>query len=423
MRRFSWSFTAVSLSSAFVAAGCLSPPTVIMDAGTDAPVSARTDASVADAATCNPDASLPVVTIAANAMDEDSTDTTTIVYRDDLSSHPGCTTAGLTTRTWLDGTPASYMPAVINCGKFKCAAKEYPVPANEDVTKPIIVLVHGNSSTPNDWEAYANDPTHAPMISETLLADGYHVYASDVRFDMVPVDMTNNPAQNYDHGWAVPIVQSLLTNLFEQYPPPRMFNIAGFSVGPTVIRDSLRRMLRAGLNPFARIHALHFASGGNHGVGTFTALCGSETSPMNTTMAGLAACQLGNRTGYTVTPFELPLNGSSSPEQQSFDTPCSDGNTAYGQTGVCGGNKVVYSTAVFKDNADGTTLDEIVDQASAALVGANNMTVTQPEPGTCPAGSTTNCVGYFSYPELEYHFASIRSAQGIAIAKAALETP
>jgi hypothetical protein len=401
-------------------AGCLSPPTVIVDGGVDA-VTTTPDTGPSMVA-CDPDAGLSAAALAANTNDEDSTDTTNIVYMDDLATHPGCTTVGITTRTWFDGTAASYTAAVINGGKFACCAKEYPVPANEDVTKPIIVLVHGNSSTPNDWETYVHDPTNAPMLSEILLADGYHVYASDVRFDKVPVDMTNNPAQNYDHGWAVPIVQSLLTNLFEQYPPPRMFNIAGFSIGPTVIRDALRRMQRAGLSPFARIHALHFASAGNHGVGTWSALCGSQASPVNTTMAGLAACQLGNRTGYTVTPFEQPLNGGNPPDVQSFDTPCSDGTTAFGQTGACGCNKVVYTTAVFKDNADGTTLDEIVDQASTALVGANNMTVTEPEPGTCPAGSTTNCVGYFDYPELEYHFASIRSAQGIAIAKAALET-
>jgi len=414
---------AVSVAAiAFLAGGCLSPPTVLgADAGLDAGThAASADAGFADA--CTPGSAVTPTPPPPNTMNADSTDTTTIAYMDDLSTHPGCTTEGITTRTWLDGTPASYTPAVINCGKFTCSAKEYPVPAHEDVTKPIIVLVHGNSSTPNDWETYVNDPAKTPMISETLLAAGYHVYASDVRFDKVPVDMTNNPAQNYDHGWAVPIVQSLLTNLFEQYPPPRMFNLAGFSIGPTILRDALRRMHRAGLHPFSRIHALHFASAGNHGVSTFSALCGSETSPSNTTMAGLAACQLGNRTGYTVTPFEQPLNGGNPPDVQSFDTPCSDGNTAYGQTGVCDGNTVVYTTVVFKDNSDGTTLDEIVDQASTALVGANNMTVSEPEPGTCPAGSTTNCVGYWLYPELEYHFASIRSAQGVAIAVAALET-
>jgi pimeloyl-ACP methyl ester carboxylesterase len=320
--------------------------------------------------------------------------------------HPGCTTAGLASRAAADGTPASYTPAVINCGAYTCAAKEY---GTDDGTKPIIVLVHGNSSTPGDWETFAGDATSGPMISETLVRDGYHVYASDVRYDMVPSDTMNNPSKNYDHGWAVPIVQSLLTNLFAQYPAPRMFNIAGFSIGPTVIRDALRRMHRAGLSPFARIHALHFASGGNHGVSSYTALCGSETAPINSTMAGLAACQLGNRAGYSLTPFEAPLNGQT--DETSFDTPCSDGNTAYGQTGVCGGNTVVYTTVVFEDPEAGALLDEFVSQTSAHLTGANNQTVNQTEPDQ-----------FFFKQLFPHHYGAIRSPQGIAIAKAALES-
>jgi pimeloyl-ACP methyl ester carboxylesterase len=341
---------------------------------------------------------------------------------DDLATHPGCTTTGIGTRLAIDGTPASYTPAVINGGAFKCSAKDYGTPSPDDPTKPIIVLVHGNSSTPNDWEAYSGDPAKTPMIAETLVGDGYHVYASDVRFDQVPVDKTNNPAQNYDHGWAVPIVQSLLENLFEQYPPPRMFNIAAFSIGPTVVRDALRRMFKKCLNPFSRIHALHYASGGHHGVSTYTMDCVSETNPANSTMAGLAACQLGDRAEYTLTPFEAPLNGAQM-DIASYDTPCSDGNTAYGLTGVCGGNTVVYTTVVFADQPNGTLLDEFVSQKSAALVGANNMTVTQPEPGSCTgSGMSMMCTGYFLYPDFEYHYGAIRSAQGIMIAKTALET-
>jgi pimeloyl-ACP methyl ester carboxylesterase len=374
-----------------------------------------------EAATCTPGTPITPVTIAANTNDEDSAPPY-ITYMDDLATHPGCTTAGLEGRLAIDGTAAGYTAAVINCGTFKCAAKDYGAPAVDDPTKPIIVLVHGNSSTPSDWERFVGDTTKAPMISETLVADGYHVYASDVRYDMVPTDMTNNPAKNYDHGWAEPIVESLLTNLFEQYPAPRMFNIAAFSIGPTVVRDALRRMTRKGLNPFARIHALHYASGGNHGVSSYETDCGSEMSPLNTTMAGLASCQLGNRSGYVVTPFEHPLNGGQT-DIQSFDTPCSDGNTAFGQTGVCGNNKVVYTTVVFADQPNGTQLDEFVSQASSTLLGANNMTVTQPEPGTCTgSGSSMMCSGYFLYPNFEYHYGAIRSAQGIAIAKAALET-
>jgi hypothetical protein len=126
-------------------------------------------------------------------------------------------------------------------------------------------------------------------------------------------------------------------------------------------------------------------------------------------MAGLAACQLGNRAGYVLTPFESPLNGPA--DAISYDTPCSDGTTAYGQTGVCGGNTVVYTTVVFQDPEAGALLDEFVSQASAHLAGANNMTVTELEPDK-----------FFFMGLFPHHYGAIRSAQGIAIAKAALET-
>jgi len=427
MRHSFFAVLALAVSAPFEGA-CLSQPTAeAVDAGTDArSVATGNEGGQGETGSstgaCVPTAPTSAACLSAATNDEDAVPPY-ITYMDNLATHPGCTTAGITTRLAIDATPAGYTAAVINGGKFTCSAKEYPLKGTDDPSKPIIVLVHGNSSTPNDWETYVNDPAKTPMISETLVADGYHVYASDVRFDLVPTDKTNNPAKNYDHGWAVPIVESLLTNLFEQYPAPRMFNIAAFSIGPTVVRDSLRRMFRKGLNPFARIHALHYASGGNHGVSSYTTECVSETSPANTTMAGLAACQLGNRTNYVLSPFEAPLNGASTPDIQSFDTPCSDGNTAYGVTGACGGNKVVYTTVVYADEPNGTLLDEFVSQTSSALVGANNMTVTDPEPGVCTGtGTTMMCTGFFFYPNYEYHYGAIRSPHGIAIAKAALET-
>ncbi len=389
------------------ASGCLSPaPADTADAG---PVTTPTT----EAGACSTAATFTPVP-----------DATGITYMDDLTTHPGCSTAGLSTRTELDGTAASYTPAVIP--GFTCAAKDYGAPANEDTTKPIIILVHGNSSTPNNWETYAKDPAQTPMIAETLVADGYHVYASDARYDLVPTDTTNNPSKNYDHAWAVPIVQSLFESLFAMYPK-RQFNIAAFSLGPTIVRDALRRMLNKGENPYARIHAIHFASGGHHGVSTYASECASETNPKVPGMAGAAACQLGDRTNYVLTPFEAPLNGPGGidgiQDEVSWDTPCSDGNTAYGQTGVCGCNTVVYTTVVFADPANGPLLDEFVSETASRLHGANNMTVTQVQDGVCtnPSDQST-CTGYFFFPNFEHHFGSIRSAQGIAIAKAALET-
>ena len=368
--------------------------------------------------TTNP--SCPTATaasLASNPHDDDAIPPF-VTYMDNLATHPGCSTAGLSTRRAVDGSDAGYTAAVINGGAYTCAAKEY---GTDDGKKPIVVLVHGNSSTPLDWEAYAGDTAHTPMIAETLVADGYHLYAADVRYDLVPTDTQNNPAKNFDHDWAVPIVESLLTNLFAQYPAPRMFNLAGFSTGSTVLRDALRRMLRNGENPFARVHSVLYASGANHGSSSYATECVNENAPMNTTMAGLVACQVGNRTNYTVTPFELPLNGGAT-DLASFETPCADGNTAYGQTGACGCNAVQYTTSVYADGPGGTLLDEFVSEASAMLDGATNMTVTQPEPGMCTGtGASAVCTGYFFYPNYEYHYGSIRSAQGIALAKSSLE--
>jgi pimeloyl-ACP methyl ester carboxylesterase len=407
MRSAQCCFLGVSLLVPSFASGCLSPaPAETFDAGP-----AKT--STSEGGACSAATAFKAVP-----------DSPSITYMDDLANHPGCSTAGLATRTELDGTLASYTPAVIP--GFACAAKDYGTPENEDTSKPIVILVHGNSSTPNNWETYAKDPMKTPMIAETLVADGYHVYASDARYDLVPADTTNNPSKNYDHGWAVPIVQSLFENLFAMYPN-RTFNIAGFSLGPTIVRDALRRMLNKGENPFARIRAIHLASGAHHGVSTYSTLCESETSPKVPGMAGSAACQLGDRTNYVLTPFETPLNGPNGvdgiQDEQSWDTPCSDGNTAYGQTGVCGCNTVVYTTVVFADPTNGPLLDEFVSETASRLKGANNMTVTQVQDGVCtnPSDMST-CTGYFFFPNFEHHFGSIRSQQGIAIAKAALET-
>jgi pimeloyl-ACP methyl ester carboxylesterase len=328
-----------------------------------------------------------------------------ITYRDDLSQHPGCTTAGLGSRVAIDGTPASYTPASLP--GFNCAAKEYTPPANEDTSKAIVLLVHGNSSTPLDWETFSGDPNKTPMISETLLADGYHVYAADFRYDMVgdPSDMnTGNPAKNFDHGWATPILEGTLAALFQKYPN-RKINVAGFSLGTTIIRDALRRLLRNGANPFAHVHSILLASGANHGVSTW-AYCNDENNPANKTMRGMVVCQLGNRDNFMATPFLEPLNGDGG----SFETPCADGNTAYGQSGVCGGNHILYTTVVFQDPQNGPLQDEFVSQTSSALSGATNKTVSDVD-------STT----YFLNGALKHHYGAIRSTQGVQIAQQALE--
>jgi hypothetical protein len=395
MRRFAQISLLLPLV-AFSATGCLSDDddAASADGGTT-PVTTMTGG---DATTTTGDGAAPTGPDPSTAANGDAL-AKYVPYRD-LATHPGCSTKGL-----------SYTPAVIS--GYNCAAKEY---GKDDGSKPIVLLVHGNSSTPADYEickVTAVSPkcvdTTTPMISETLVADGFHVYASDVRYDLVD-DNTGmkNPALNYDHGWAVPIVQSLIEALINKYPT-RKINIMGFSLGPTIIRDSLRRLHRAGKHPFAHVGQLYFASGGHHGVKSYgppANYCVNIDSPMNTTMAGLAACQLGNLANYVLTPFETPLNGPS----DAWDTPCSDGINAYGQANECDGNTVTYTTVVFKDQADGSTLDEFVDEASAHLNGATNTTVT-----------TVDSTGYFFAPLFIHHYGAIRSAEGVAKAVAVLE--
>jgi len=364
-----------------------------------------------------------------------------ITYMDDLATHPGCSTygqlldsTGLTVLGHTDAGPGiGYTNATIT--GYPCAAKEY-LPAAEDTTKPIVILIHGNADDPTVWETCnLNDMTDgrqniyeessittadctssALMLSETLNAAGYHAFAVDLRYDLVPVnralpatDPKYDPAQQFDHSWAVPIAQAMVTSLYAQYPT-RKFAIVAHSLGVTIGRDLLRRMDRAGLNPYARLTAFVGASGGNHGIipAEYDALCGTEANPINTSLSGASACQLGSYKGWTPAIFEMPISGVG----EAWETPCVDGSTAFGQTGVCGGNTIKWTTVVDADNAaDGSTEDEIVDESAAALMGANNLTI--------PYGSVDS-TGYFYGMLLEHHFSSVRSAAGIAAIMGAL---
>lgn len=374
-------------------------------------------------------------------------ESTTIDFTD-LTKHPGCSTYGRnytvsgTTPTDITGPTATasagigYTNATIT--GYPCAAKEYRPTGTEDTSKPIVILVHGNADDPTVWEncdatdttdgqpniyetKYSNcqnTPTDGAvavdMISVQLTAAGYHAYAVDLRYDLVPTDLTNstatspyyNAAQQFNHAWSVPIAQKMVESLYTMYPN-RKFVIIGHSLGVTIARDLLRRMHRAGEKPFDRLQAFIGASGGNHGIkpgngtpgsGAYADLCGSDPShPINKTIRGASACELGNYDGWVVSTFERPISGPS----ENWETPCADGDTAFDQSGVCGSNKVAYTTLVDAD-ADGTTHDEIVNGPSAALTGANNVLI---------GSDAQDHTGYFIHI-LPYHFASVRSKQG-----------
>ncbi len=279
-----------------------------------------------------------------------------------LDSHVGCTTEGV-----------KYTPAQLP--GYRCAAKQYPFPAgvSEDTSKPIVILVHGNSSSPADFEAYTGtctnkdipNPNRGPMLAERLAAAGYRTYAADLRVDRVDDPPDKNPARNVSHGWATPIAAHLIESVLEANPG-RKISLVGFSLGSTVTRDALRRLYAQGKNPFPRLQDVVLLAGGHHGVSTYRKYCTPEPE-----MNHRAACELGDRTAFVPTPFLSALNG----EAGAWETPCADGKTAYGNQDACGGNAVRYLTVVMRDVAQGTYQDEFVSESSSALNGADNLKV------------------------------------------------
>ncbi len=352
------------------------------------------DVSVQDLAKQGGTGPTTVTTQGSNPADnKDNVDATTVRYRD-MASHPGCTKDGST-------YPQADIPG------YRCSAKAY-LPQTEDTKKPIVILVHGNSSTPADYETFKDDPSQLPMLSERLVQNGFRAYAVDFRIDKVDDpnqnNDTENAAKNYDHGWAAPILEHLIDSVLTANPG-RKISLVAFSVGPTVARDALRRLHRANKKPFDRVHTLVYAAGAHHGVSTYRKLCGP-----NPTMRGRIACELGDRTAFVPTDFSKPNNGPDG----AFETPCLDGDTAYGQKGVCGGNKVKYTTVVMQDIKEGTFQDEFVSQAAAALKGADNKTVPL---------EANDLSGYFLKGLFKNHYGAIRSEAGLTIIMTALSAP
>ena len=306
-----------------------------------------------------------------------------IEYRDDLGGHPGCTTDGLA------------YPAATIAG-YSCAAKDYGGTPQAD--KPLVLLVHGNSDTPDEWERFEGGD---PMVAERLIASGHPVLAVDLRIDLVDDPQSNNDtenaARNVDHGWAVPLVQEFIAKAIAANPD-RQIALIGFSLGVTVIRDALRRLHVSGELPelWTKIDHVILLAGANHGVSTFAKLCGK-----NPTMRGEVACEMGNRDAYSPTDFLSALNGAGG----SWETPCSDGATAYGDD-ACGGHTVAYTTIVMRDIMDGSYQDEFVSEASTALEGADNRLLELTD---------VDESGYFFGGLLKNHYGSARSAAALAI--------
>ncbi len=333
--------------------------------------------------------------------------------------HPGCSTAGL-----------SYAPA--NIPGYPCAAKEYPFPSgvSEDATKPIVLLVHGNSDTPASWEPFVLDnpasiedfvaDTEArPQLANKLPELGYRTIAVDMRMDLnddPPNAEGGNPSRNFDHGWGVPITQEFIKRVV-QANPGRRISLIGLSLGSTIIRDALRRLWvehQRGdwdINVFSVIDDVILGSGGHHGVSTYGSpgYCGQ-----NFTMRGLAACQFGQRNTYSQVPFHQPLNGPPVPEVMTragewggwWETPCADASYAFGKRDACGGNAVSYTTITMSDLPDGTQQDLFVSEHASRLY-----------PEDCAENHNTtlndfDTSGYLANGLLRNHYGSTRSNAG-----------
>jgi hypothetical protein len=335
--------------------------------------------------------------------------------------HPGCTTDGL-----------MYTPASIP--GFTCAARDLPFPdgVQEDKAKPIVILVHGNSDTPSGWMSFLHpnpsslsfpaDTTARDQLAELLPAAGFRTIALDARTDKIDdaaspqgKDIGNTP-KNADHGWQVPLVEELVRRIAIAYPD-RHLALVGFSLGATTVRDALRRLWveyadkQWDVNILARVDAVVVASGANHGVVSFASECGK-----NLTMRGTVTCEMGQRNQYTQTRFHRALNGPPQADSQGgwWETPCADGDYAFGVRDACGKHVVAYTTITMQDLPDGTQQDEFVSEQSSRLYPtacANNLV---------DGLSDFDTSGYFYNGYFRNHYGSVRSVAGIAKVVAAL---
>lgn len=338
--------------------------------------------------------------------------------------HPGCTTDGLT-----------YTPASIP--GYACAAREFPFPdgVGEDTEKPIVILVHGNSEAPTGWMKFVHpdpaslmfpaDTKPRDQLAEKLPALGFRTIAIDMRTDKIDdpnspegKDIGNTP-KNADHGWTVPLLQELIKRVAIAYPE-RKISLVGFSLGATTVRDALRRLWVENqdgtwdVNIFSRVDTVVAASGANHGVVSFAKQCG-----LNLTMRGTVTCEMGQRNQYTQTAFHRSLNGPAMAGLAEFggwwETPCADGDYAFGKRNACGGNRVAYTTITMQDLMNGTQQDEFVSEHASRLY-----------PKECTNNILTglndfDTSGYFFNGFFRNHYGAVRSEAGLAKVIAALE--
>jgi hypothetical protein len=263
------------------------------------------------------------------------------------------------------------------------------------------------------------DTTARDQLAEALPAQGFRTIAIDMRTDRVDdpkspegKDIGNTP-KNQDHGWTVPLLQHLVKQLAIAYPD-RHISLVGFSLGVTTVRDALRRLWvewadkKWDINILSRVDAVVLASGANHGVVSFQSQCG-----LNLTMRGTVTCEMGQRNQYNETDFARPLNGPALPTAKGefggwWETPCADGDYAYGKRAACGGHAVSYTSITMQDLPNGTQQDEFVSEHASRLYPtdcANNV---------IDGLNDFDTSGYFYNGFFRNHYGSVRSTAGLA---------
>ena len=127
----------------------------------------------------------------------------------------------------------------------------------------------------------------------------------------------------------------------------------------------------------------------------------------------------GQRNQYTQTAFHRPLNGPPIDGEDAFagwwETPCADGDYAFGKRDVCGDSTVSYTTITMQDLENGTQQDEFVSEHASRLYPtecANNVITDL---------SDFDTSGYFFNGFFRNHYGSVRSERGLAKIMTALE--
>ncbi len=363
-------------------------------------------------------------------------------YRDDLANHPGCQPRGPyganTSEPFsLDNEATVATGTTAAIAGYSCAAKTYDQPS-EDTSKPIVILVHGNSSGVTSFEEYGNsnlagttitnvagfelvvDTMVREQLASKLVADGYQVIGFDARTELVRTltdysadQTTGNLFVNIDHGWMVPMLQSLIRAVMTNNPD-RQVSIVAHSLGVTATRDALRRLYNesvtgtaGAVNPYAQLQDVILLSGANHGVSSASALCPNGVRTLNN-MRATVTCEMGDLSAFQPTYFTRPLNGPG----DIFSTPCADGDYAYGQRDQCGGNAVEWTTVTMEDIPGGQLQDEFISEASSRLDNegcVENALITL---GDFDSSGYffTGAPGFFAN-----HFGSARSEAGMAL--------